>query len=61
VVSLAADPARIAAAVADLTGEIEQAPSAVSAIKVDGRRAYDRVRAGEQVELRKRPVTVHAF
>lgn len=61
VASLAADPARIAAAVADLTGEIEQAPSAVSAIKVDGRRAYDRVRAGEQVELRKRPVTVRAF
>ncbi len=44
-----------------LTGDIEQVPSAVSAIKVDGRRAYDRVRAGEQVELPARPVTVHAF
>lgn len=48
-------------AVAALTGPIEQAPSAVSAIKVDGRRAYDRVRAGEQVELKKRPVTIHSF
>ncbi len=59
--ALAADPARIAAAVRDLTGPIEQAPSAVSAIKVDGKRAYDRVRAGEQVELKRRPVTIHAF
>lgn len=48
-------------AVAALTGPIEQAPSAVSAIKVDGKRAYDLVRAGEQVELKKRPVTVHSF
>ena len=38
-------------ALAGFVGEIEQVPSAVSAIKVDGRRAYDRVRAGEQVEL----------
>lgn len=59
--ALAADPRRIAEAVAALTGDIEQAPSAVSAIKVDGRRAYDRVRAGEQVELKKRPVRVEAF
>lgn len=53
--------ARIAEEVAALTGDIEQAPSAVSAIKVDGRRAYDRVRAGEDVELKKRPVTIHSF
>jgi tRNA pseudouridine55 synthase len=39
-------------------GEIEQVPSAVSAIKVDGRRAYDRVRAGEQVELAARSVRI---
>lgn len=52
---------RIFAAAAKLTGDIEQAPSAVSAIKVDGRRAYDRVRSGETVELKKRPVTVYAF
>ena len=41
-------------------GDIEQVPSAVSAIKVDGRRAYERVRAGEDVTLAARPVTVHA-
>ncbi|MGJ0204984.1 tRNA pseudouridine(55) synthase TruB [Leucobacter sp. gxy201] len=58
---LAAHPERIGAGVADLTGAIEQAPSAVSAIKVDGKRAYDRVRDGEQVELKKRPVTIHSF
>ncbi len=59
--ALAADPSRISSAVAALTGDIEQAPSAVSAIKVDGRRAYDLVREGETVELKKRPVTVHSF
>jgi tRNA pseudouridine55 synthase len=40
-------------------GDIEQVPSSVSAIKVDGKRAYARVREGEQVELAARPVTVH--
>lgn len=44
-----------------LTGEISQVPSSVSAIKVDGRRAYDRVRAGEEVELKARAVTVSRF
>lgn len=44
-----------------LTGDIMQSPSAVSAIKVDGKRAYDRVRAGETVELKQRPVTIEAF
>ncbi len=53
--------AAIAAAVASLTGAIEQAPSAVSAIKVKGVRAYARVRAGEDVQLPARPVTVHRF
>jgi tRNA pseudouridine55 synthase len=47
------------AAVAALTGQIQQVPSAVSAIKVDGRRSYTRVRAGEDVVLPARPVTVH--
>lgn len=61
VARVAADPDRIAQAIARLTGPIEQSPSAVSAIKVDGRRAYDRVRAGEEVELKARPVTIHAF
>lgn len=51
----------VAAAVAALTGDISQVPSAVSAIKVDGRRAYDRVRAGEEVVLAARDVTVSRF
>ena len=42
---------------ARFVGEIEQVPTAVSAIKVDGKRAYARVRDGEQVELKARPVT----
>ncbi|MDT4919784.1 MAG: tRNA pseudouridine55 synthase [Pseudonocardiales bacterium] len=46
---------------AALTGTIEQVPSAVSAIKVAGQRAYDRVRAGEAVQLAARPVTVLRF
>lgn len=53
--------AQIAAGMADLTGEIHQVPSAVSAIKVDGVRSYSRVRAGEQVELKARPVSVRRF
>ena len=51
----------IAAAVADLTGDMEQIPSSVSAIKVGGRRAHALVRAGEPVTLAARPVTVHRF
>lgn len=46
------------ARLAALTGEIDQVPSAVSAVKIDGRRAYRRVRAGEQVALPPRRVTV---
>ncbi len=42
-------------------GEIEQVPSAVSAVKVAGKRAYARVRAGEQVHLEPRRVTVSSF
>lgn len=48
----------VEAALAPLRGDIVQVPSAVSAIKVAGRRAYARVRAGEEVELAGRPVTV---
>lgn len=43
------------------SGEIDQIPSSVSAIKVDGRRAYARVRAGEEVVLAPRRVTIHAI
>ncbi len=47
------------AALAPLRGLIRQVPTAVSAIKVDGVRSYARVRAGEDVELPARAVTVH--
>ncbi|MFP5023035.1 tRNA pseudouridine(55) synthase TruB [Pseudonocardia phyllosphaerae] len=53
--------ADVRAAMAPLTGDIEQVPSAVSAVKIDGKRAYQRVRDGEDVELPARPVTVSAF
>jgi len=49
----------VRAAAKDFVGDIEQRPSAVSAVKVDGRRAYARVRAGEELELPARRVTVH--
>lgn len=52
---------RVREALATMVGEIEQVPSAVSAIKVDGRRAYDRVRAGEDVELAARTVRVDSI
>lgn len=57
--ALADDAVR--AAIADLTGHIEQVPSTVSAIKVDGKRAYARARAGEDVVLVARSVTVSTF
>lgn len=49
----------IAAALARQRGEIMQRPSSVSAIKVAGQRAYHRVRAGENVELAARAVTIN--
>jgi tRNA pseudouridine55 synthase len=51
----------VAKEIAALTGPIQQVPSAVSAVKVDGKRAYARVWEGEQVELPARPVVVHRF
>ena len=53
--------AAVEQAIAGLTGEISQVPSAVSAIKVEGQRSYARVRAGQDVVLRPRPVTVSRF
>jgi tRNA pseudouridine55 synthase len=52
---------QLKAAVGQLTGDIQQVPSSVSAIKVKGERSYHRVRAGEDVELPPRPVTVGRF
>ncbi len=53
--------AAIAGVLDHFTGEIEQVPPAYSALKVDGKRAYDRARAGEDVELKARRVTVHSL
>ncbi|MFD0279571.1 tRNA pseudouridine(55) synthase TruB [Kitasatospora sp. NPDC127111] len=51
----------VEAGIAALTGEIMQVPSKVSAIKIDGKRSYARVREGEDFELAARPTTVHSF
>ena len=55
-------PMEAVAAVLELfTGDIEQVPPRYSAIKVDGKRAYDRARAGEDVEMQTREVTIHSL
>lgn len=51
--------AQVHEALARFEGEIDQVPSTVSAIKVDGKRAYALARAGEEVELKARRVTIH--
>jgi tRNA pseudouridine55 synthase len=53
--------ADVRAAMSSLTGPIEQVPSTFSAVKVDGKRAYDLARQGEQVVLAARSVTVGRF
>jgi tRNA pseudouridine55 synthase len=53
--------AEVEAILPRFTGPIEQVPPAYSAIKVDGERAYDLARAGEEVELKARAVTIHAL
>ena len=53
------DEEQVRTALAAFVGEIDQVPTAVSAIKVDGKRAYQRVRDGEDVALASRRVTVH--
>ena len=53
--------AELRTAVRSLTGEIEQVPPQVSAIKVNGQRAYKLTRAGIAPEMKPRPVTVYAF
>ena len=55
------DDDAILAATARQTGEILQVPTAVSAIKINGQRAYAKVRAGEDVVLQPRAVTVSRF
>jgi tRNA pseudouridine55 synthase len=52
---------KIESALKALRGEIMQVPSSVSAIKVDGERAYAKVRGGDEVKLAARPITVSRF
>lgn len=53
--------AEIGAVLPRFTGPIEQVPPAYSAIKIDGQRAYDRARKGEDVEMKARSVTIHSL
>ena len=55
------DEAAVRAAVTSYTGDIQQIPSSVSAIKVDGVRSYAKVRSGQEVTLKARPVTISTF
>ena len=55
------DQAALEAVLAQFTGPIEQVPPKYSALRVDGRRAYDLARAGQEVELARRAVTIHAL
>jgi len=53
--------AQVEAVLPRFTGPIEQVPPAYSAVRIDGKRAYDRARAGEDVEMKSRSVTIHAL
>lgn len=55
------DPAAVAAATGPLTGNIEQVPPMVSAVKIDGRRLHELARQGIEVERPARPVTVYRY
>lgn len=52
---------QLSEAAAELTGEIMQVPPAHSAIKVDGKRVYELARAGKEVKLEPRKVTIKEF
>jgi len=54
-------PDEIEVALPRFTGEIEQIPPAYSALKIDGKAAYARARAGEDVQMKPRSVTIHAL
>jgi tRNA pseudouridine55 synthase len=66
-IAATAEPAQLAAlteeairdALSGFVGQIDQVPSSVSAIKIGGKRAYDLVRAGEEVDIPSRRVTIH--
>lgn len=55
------EPWSVGSALRSFVGEIEQRPPAVSAVHVDGQRAWKRVRDGEEVEVPSRKVVVHAI
>ena len=55
------DEDQIKAALPTFIGEIDQIPPKFSAIKIDGKRAYELARKGEEVEIKPRPVTIHDF
>jgi len=52
---------QVASILPSFTGPIEQIPPAYSALKIDGKAAYARARAGEEVELKARQVTIHGL
>src|SRR6478752_2360324 len=51
--------AQVEAVLPRFTGEIEQIPPAYSALKIEGKAAYKRARAGEQLEMKPRTVIIH--
>jgi tRNA pseudouridine55 synthase len=53
--------AQVESALPRFTGEIEQIPPAYSALKIGGKAAYERARAGETLEMKSRTVTVHSL
>jgi tRNA pseudouridine55 synthase len=53
--------AQVESALPRFTGEIEQVPPAYSALKIGGKAAYERARAGETLEMKSRTVTVHSL
>ena len=53
--------AQVEAVLPRFTGPIDQAPPAYSAILIDGQRAYDLARKGEEVEMKTRSVTIHSI
>ncbi len=60
-VSCPPDIEKLQAAIRPLTGQVLQRPPAFSALKVGGKRAYALARRGEQVELKPRPIVIHAI
>lgn len=58
---MAITPGQVAEAAAELTGDIEQVPPMVSAVRIEGKRLHELAREGIEVERPARPVTVHRY